>query len=300
MRSHTADYITRTDSNGVFRFHNLVEKDYKLLVLDDKNQNKIYDLANEGIGFSNKILTPYAFDSTAREKLLKHNFYYTDFVEQTSDSLKQTPKKLITDTLFTINKYEKDTVAYYKGSYQLVFKDTLSKNDFSALLINNADTLKVGFEKKNDTLYSLNYTLQPSNQYEIIIEKKSITNIYAQSNRAFKHKFYYSSEKDYGTLIINLKDSVSSFESCCVFYLYDMAGKLTREEKTKKGQEQVCFKNLKEGTYKVKLAIDENCNEQWDKSNFELQQESEKVLIFGKQIMVKRGWIVEQEWNILQ
>ena len=57
---------------------------------------------------------------------------------------------------------------------------------------------------------------------------------------------------------------------------------------------------MKEGTYKVKLAIDENCNEQWDKSNFELQQESEKVLIFGKQIMVKRGWIVEQEWNILQ
>ena len=209
-------------------------------------------------------------------------------------------KKIITDSLFTINKYEKDTVAYYKGSYQLVFKDTLSTNDFSAFLINNADTLKVGFEKKNDTLYSLNYTLQPSNQYEIIIEKKSITNIYSQSNRAFKHKFYYSSEKDYGTLIINLKDSVSSFESCCVFYLYDMAGKLVREEKTKKGQEQVSFKNLKEGTYKVKLAIDENCNEQWDKSNFELQQESEKVLIFGKQIMVKRGWIVEQEWNILQ
>ena len=176
----------------------------------------------------------------------------------------------------------------------------LLTNDFSALLINNADTLKVGFEKKNDTLYSLNYTLQPSNQYEIIIEKNSITNIYNQLNRAFKHKFYYSSEKDYGTLIINLKDSVSSFESCCVFYLYDMAGKLVREEKTKKGQEQVSFKNLKEGTYKVKLAIDENCNEQWDKSNFELQQESEKVLIFGKQIMVKRGWIVEQEWNILQ
>ena len=79
-----------------------------------------------------------------------------------------------------------------------------------------------------------------------------------------------------------------------------MAGKLIREEKTKKGQEQKKYKNLKEGAYKVKLAIDENCNEQWDKSNFELQQESEKVLIFGKQIMVKRGWIVEQEWNILQ
>ena len=85
MRSHTSDYITRTDSNGVFRFHNLVEKDYKLLVLDDKNQNKIYDLANEGIGFSNKVLTPYAFDSTAREKLLKHNFYYSDFEEKAEE-----------------------------------------------------------------------------------------------------------------------------------------------------------------------------------------------------------------------
>ena len=300
MRSHTSDYVTRTDSNGVFRFHNLVAKDYKLLVLDDKNQNKIYDLPNEGIGFSNKVLTPYVFDSTANEKLLKQNFYYTNFVEQTSDSLMQTPKKTITDSLFTINKYEKDTVDYYKGSYQIVFKDTLSMNEFPALLINNADTLKVSFEKKHDTLYSLNYTLQPSTQYEIIVEKNAITNLYNQTNRAFKHKFCYSSEKDYGSLIINFKDSVSAFESCCVFYLYDIAGKLVREEKTKKGEGQVSFKNLKEGTYKVKVAIDENCNQQWDKSNFELQQESEKVLIFGKQIMVKRGWIIEQEWNILQ
>lgn len=168
MRSYTADYITRTDSNGVFRFHNLVEKDYKLLVLDDKNQNKIYDLANEGIGFSNKVLTPYAFDSTAREKLLKHNFYYSDFEEKAEEINPQKPSKPITDSLFFVGKYEKDTVDYYKGAYEIVFKDSLLMDKFPAFLIDNADTLQVNFEKKNDTLYALNQDLHSAKQYEII------------------------------------------------------------------------------------------------------------------------------------
>ena len=113
MRSHTADYITRTDSNGVFRFRNLAEKDYKLLVLDDKNQNKIYDLPNEGIGFSTKVLKPYLEDSTANEKLIKQIFYYSDFVEKTEETIEAKPQKTVTDSLFAISKYEKDTVDYY-------------------------------------------------------------------------------------------------------------------------------------------------------------------------------------------
>ena len=71
-------------------------------MLDDKNQNKIYDLANEGIGFSNKILTPYAFDSTARERILKHNFYYSEFVEEVKEVNAPKPSKSITDSLFFI------------------------------------------------------------------------------------------------------------------------------------------------------------------------------------------------------
>ncbi len=300
MRSQTSDYITRTDSNGVFRFHNLVEKDYKLLVLEDKNQNKIYDLPNEGIGFSNKVLKPYVFDSTANEKLLKQIFYYSDFVEKVEQEEKTTPRKNITDSLFYISKYEKDTVDYYKEGYQIVFKDTLIKDEFPAFLINNTDTLQVSFVKKDDSLYVLNHDLQTSNQYEIIIEQNTIVNTYNQTNRQYKHKFYYSSEKDYGSLTLIFRDSISLLETCHIFYLYDIAGKLIKEEKTKQGEEQVVFKNLKEGAYKIKMAIDRNCNQDWDRANFELQEESERIVNYNKQIMIKKGWIIEEEWNILQ
>jgi hypothetical protein len=299
MRSHTADYITRTDSNGVFRFHNLVEKDYKLLVLDDKNQNKIYDLANEGIGFSNKILTPYAFDSTAREKLLKHNFYYSDFEEKVEEINPQKPSKPITDSLFFVGKYEKDTVDYYKGAYEIVFKDSLLMDKFPAFLIDNADTLQVNFEKKNDTLYALNQDLHSAKQYEILIEKNAIRNTYSQSNREFKHKFYYSSPEDYGKLSIIFKDSLS-FGSCHIFYLYDLSGKIVKECVSLEGEERVVIENLKEGGYKLRVAIDRNCNKKWDKADFFLQEESEKVLIFNKIISIKKGWLVEENWNFLE
>ncbi|MEE1252497.1 MAG: Ig-like domain-containing protein [Bacteroidales bacterium] len=299
MRTKTSDYLTRTDSNGVFRFRNLAEKDYKLLVLDDKNQNKIYDLPNEGIGFSTKVLKPYLADSTANDKLLKQIFYYSDFVEKVEETPISKPQKTVTDSLFAISKYEKDTVDYYNNAYQIVFKDTLTKENFSALLIENSDTLQVEFLKKNDTLYSLNADLKTATQYEIIIEKNTVFNTLKQSNREFKHKFYYSSEQDYGALTLNFKDSIS-FDACHIFYLYNLAGNLVREEYVEKEEEKISFKNLKEGAYKVKVAIDENCNKTWDKANFELQQENEKVLIYNKVTAVKRGWEIEEEWIISQ
>ena len=93
-------------------------------------------------------MTPYAFDSTAREKLLKHNFYYSDFEEKAEEINPQKHSKPITDSLFFVGKYEKDTVDYYKGAYEIVFKDSLLMDKFPAFLIDNADTLQVNFEKK--------------------------------------------------------------------------------------------------------------------------------------------------------
>jgi uncharacterized protein (DUF2141 family) len=297
IKTTPSDYLTRTDSNGVFRFHNLAEKNYKLIILDDKNQNKIYDLPNEGIGFSNEILIPYVSDSTSKMRLLKNKFYYSDFVEEKTDSSQNISQRIIKDSLFSINKYEKDTVAFFEGGYDIVFKDTLTKEEFSAFLIENTDTLQVNFLKKNDTLYSLDKDLKMATKYEIIIEKNSISNIYNQTNREFKHNFYYSSQQDYGSLTLNFVDSVSN-NACYIFYLYNMAGKVVLEEYALENAKSVSFKNLKEGNYKIKIAIDRNCNKKWDRANFELQEESEKVLIYNKNIFIKKGWTTEEEWII--
>lgn len=53
VRKEKPNYITRTDSLGRFLFKNIAEGDYQIMVLDDKNQNLLYDLPTEGLAFSN-------------------------------------------------------------------------------------------------------------------------------------------------------------------------------------------------------------------------------------------------------
>ncbi len=295
MKNNPADYLTKTDSNGVFRFHNLADKKYKLLILDDKNQNKIYDLPNEGIGFSNEILIPYISDSTSNEKLLKQKFYYTEFKEEQIEDKKSQVRSLKKDTIFNIPRVEKDTVDYYKGAYTLIMHDTLQSETIPALLIQEKDSLQAQFAKTNDSIYSLEYALETGKNYEIIINKGVATTIHNQINTEYKHRFYYSTQYDYGNLIINIKDSV---ENCYVLYLCKPNGEIAQEKTLLQGEKKVLFDNVKEGAYRLKISIDRNCNKKWDKANFSKQEEAEKVLLFDKVLSIKKAWTIEEEWNI--
>ena len=295
IRTNPSDYLTKTDSNGVFRFHNLAPKQYKVIILDDKNQNKIYDLPNEGIGFSNTLVEPYLADSTVNTRLLKQRFYYTDFVEEKVNENTSVLPKHANDTIFKILKPQKDTVPYYNGNYQLTIKDSLLTNEFEALLVYQTDTNKVIFQKTNDSIYTLATPLHTANKYEIIINKSTITNIHQQSNAEYRHKFYYSSPEDYGTLFININGEENT---CKILYLYDIAGKLIQEKSLSSQESKARFDNLLEGVYKLKISIDENCNNIWDKANFSSQIEAEKVLNFNKILQVKKSWEIEEEWNL--
>lgn len=71
-------YITRTDSNGNYHFQNIAKGTYQILALDDKNQNLIYDLSNEGIAFSKERVesTFFKLDTSSKTKVSKNNILY--------------------------------------------------------------------------------------------------------------------------------------------------------------------------------------------------------------------------------
>lgn len=82
-------YITKTDSNGWFAFSNIANSDYRVLVLDDKNQNKRYDLPTESIGFSERAVKPYVGDSSNAERKKQNLILFeqiADTVQKVLDS----------------------------------------------------------------------------------------------------------------------------------------------------------------------------------------------------------------------
>ena len=52
-------YITKTDENGNFTFHNLRNEKYKLFALADKNSDLIFNQPSEKIAFCDSLVTPY-------------------------------------------------------------------------------------------------------------------------------------------------------------------------------------------------------------------------------------------------
>lgn len=50
------DYVTKTTKNGTFSFSNIAEGCYKIFILQDINNNLLFDLPNEAIAFSDSLV----------------------------------------------------------------------------------------------------------------------------------------------------------------------------------------------------------------------------------------------------
>jgi hypothetical protein len=50
-------YFSRTDSSGVFSIENIQTREYKLIAIDDKNRNMLYNAKDERMGFLGKSIT---------------------------------------------------------------------------------------------------------------------------------------------------------------------------------------------------------------------------------------------------
>ena len=52
-------YLSRTDAQGLFEFHNLIDKSFKIFALEDVNSNLIFDQVTERIAFLDSLIIPY-------------------------------------------------------------------------------------------------------------------------------------------------------------------------------------------------------------------------------------------------
>ncbi|WP_342089338.1 Ig-like domain-containing domain [Dyadobacter sp. OTU695] len=66
-------YFSRTDSSGIFSIENIQTRQYKLIAIDDKNRNMLYNAKDERMGFWGKTITA-GTDSAA----YKLNMYLSD------------------------------------------------------------------------------------------------------------------------------------------------------------------------------------------------------------------------------
>jgi hypothetical protein len=58
------------------------------------------------------------------------------------------------------------------------------------------------------------------------------------------------------------------------------------------------FKNLRQGSYRIKLIYDANNNGKWDTGNYKEKKQPEKVVFFPQNIDIKPNFDYVLEWDI--
>jgi len=136
-------YVSRTDENGSFRFNSLASGKYRAIALVDKNNDYMYNLPNESVGFSSDSVQPY---------FSKVNPNDTSNVLSDSDKLKQVKINLFPepDSLQHILK----SVIAAKNKLMIAFRFAPLSPGFCAL--NIPDSLPWAVHEWNRTGDTLN------------------------------------------------------------------------------------------------------------------------------------------------
>jgi uncharacterized protein (DUF2141 family) len=155
------NYFTKTDSSGKYQFENIKNNKYVIIAFSDKNQNLIYDIKTETIGFlkdtinldSNMVninLETYKANYT-KNKVKRSISRENSFVVQLDKEIIKTKINFqeIKDTLdYTFNS---NSVTFFK--VKPIPKDTIYANLIVTDSLNTTDTLqqKIYFTTTNNT-----------------------------------------------------------------------------------------------------------------------------------------------------
>jgi hypothetical protein len=141
------DYFVKTYNDGVFQFTNIKSGNYKLLVIEDKNNNNVYDNKDERIGFMDSILT------------INKDLELTEISIFKEDEDLRLLKKVV-------NNF---------GRLDFYFTQTVDEVMLKGL--NNKATLKVigpFYNKQRDSIsYFYNEKVEDTLQYSLVTKKKS-------------------------------------------------------------------------------------------------------------------------------
>jgi len=166
IRKEKPNYLTRTDSLGRFTFKNIAEGNYQIIMLDDKNQNLLYDLPTEGLAFSNTRVSA------------------TNYTKPKQDTINQVP--------IAPKPEQIDNIFYFFEP-----KDTTINLSSSKLI--SAHHLQLIFSNPTTDSLNLKFSFPP-------IKTEDSTQVFIQYNSNKDTLDIWSMEHRFDTLKLDIKD----------------------------------------------------------------------------------------------
>jgi hypothetical protein len=175
--------------------------------------------------------------------------------------------------------------------------DTISFNQI--IFKEEGVVMPLTLKAKNGTnrIFVLDYNFKQAKNYSLYFPKKSIRGILGVFIDSTIISFKTSNEKAYKTLTLNIKNP--EIAGAAILQIINYKDLVLEEKKISTlDSNAVEFKNLRQGSYRIKLIYDANNNGKWDTGNYKEKKQPEKVVFFPQNIDIKPNFDYVLEWDI--
>lgn len=302
-------YLARTDASGNFRFTGLPQRSFRLFAIADADNNTIYDITKERIGFLDSAVQAVPASDTGSLLL------YTSLAEKRvsvrdsllNDSLRRLSERF---TGRVVSKGKNalaysvvaDTLNKDKGTFELngalqiklnaVLKTVDSSKVFLSYL-NSGVEAEASRSITHDTgsLYIRNAWI-PETKYTLRLVKGWATDTSGSELPPGHYQFMTKSYDDYAKLQIRVGKPYNDSR-------YVML--VTQEKDTLYNQALkdsiVNLQLLRPGKCKIIIFKDENGNGKWDPGHVLLHRQPEFVFQHESEVVLKAGWEHEVDFK---
>ncbi|NOQ27574.1 MAG: hypothetical protein GQ564_19600 [Bacteroidales bacterium] len=160
-------YISKTNSDGIFRINNIRNEQFKLFCLRDLNKNYLFDIVDENIAFIDSLVTFDLITETTIDTVFKSDSSITTLVEDTFKTDSMVVSDLITETA-------NDTIFKSDSSFSISVKET---REIDSIIVSSRNYFPIQnyvlklFTEEREVQYLVNNTRETKQKIEIIFNK---------------------------------------------------------------------------------------------------------------------------------
>ena len=140
-------------------------------------------------------------------------------------------------------------------------------------------------------------------QYQLTVPKNTISSFYNKTEQSKRFDFEIGKPEEYGSFTVNLINPPSQ-----KFWIQLLNDKNNIVYQQYTNETKISFTNLKTGSYKMRILVDNNGNGVWDSSNFETGILAEDVYLYKKsddknimtKINIRPMWEINENWDLMK
>lgn len=260
--------------------------DYKVTHKPKSDSARIwFDATKENIGLTVSENLKFSYDTGAKQDTM--SVFYKKPAKDDMTIANPFSNKLAPETDFRfssnymINKIQPENWKLESDSISQSFTARISELDSTQVIIKS--------------------TFVPGKKYQLTVPKNTVLSFYSRLSESVRFDFQAMKADEFGSFTAHLVNTPSQ-----KFWIQLLNDKNETEYQQYGNQTLIKFTNIRPGSYKLRILVDNNENGYWDSADFATETLSEDAFLFRKagdkdimsKINIRPMWEINENWDL--